>query len=293
MSGGTPTAPTDISGKASVVLTNKGDVATFDTARTRLAVGSNDQVLTADSTVAKGLAWKTNPDITPPTTTKGDLSGYSTSQTRIGIGSNDQVLTADSTTALGLAWKTASGIPSGVILMWSGLIANIPSGWVICDGNNSTPNLLTKFIRSVATVSTEAGSTGGSDSVTLTTAQLASHTHTQNAHTHTQNAHTHTQNAHGHGGSTNTTGDHTHTTDNTPSQVRSGGGAYWASGSSTSTTSSSGSHSHTVTVTDSTAVNQNTTAVNQNATAVNQNAGSGSSHENRPAYFELIYIMKS
>jgi hypothetical protein len=58
MSGGTPTAPTDISGKASVVLTNKGDVATFDTARTRLAVGINGKALIADSTVSKGIAWK-------------------------------------------------------------------------------------------------------------------------------------------------------------------------------------------------------------------------------------------
>jgi len=104
MSGSTPT-----SSGASTVLTNKGDIVGFDTARKRIGIGSDDQVLTADSTNANGLAWKTNPDITPPTTTKGDISGFSTIQTRVPIGSNDQVLTADSTNANGLAWKAIAG----------------------------------------------------------------------------------------------------------------------------------------------------------------------------------------
>jgi hypothetical protein len=54
MSGSTPT-----SSGASVVLTQKGDIVGFDTARKRIAVGSNDQVLTADSTTGDGIAWKT------------------------------------------------------------------------------------------------------------------------------------------------------------------------------------------------------------------------------------------
>ena len=47
----------------------------------------------------------------------------------------------------GLTWADAGGIPSGVILMWSGLIANIPSGWVLCNGQNSTPDLRGRFIQ--------------------------------------------------------------------------------------------------------------------------------------------------
>ena len=39
-----------------------------------------------------------------------------------------------------------SGIPSGFIGMWSGATDTIPSGWVLCDGNNSTPDLRNKFI---------------------------------------------------------------------------------------------------------------------------------------------------
>jgi len=41
---------------------------------------------------------------------------------------------------------TTSAIPSGVIVMWSGTIANIPEGWVICDGTNGTPDLTDRFI---------------------------------------------------------------------------------------------------------------------------------------------------
>jgi len=66
----------------------------------------------------------------------------------------------------------AVAIPSGLIAMWHGLIANIPSGWVICDGNNGTPNLLAKFVEGVATAATNPGTTGGSLSKTT-----AGHTH--------------------------------------------------------------------------------------------------------------------
>lgn len=41
------------------VLTTKGDLVAFDTAPTRLPVGSNAQVLTADSTQATGIKWAT------------------------------------------------------------------------------------------------------------------------------------------------------------------------------------------------------------------------------------------
>ena len=39
--------------------------------------------------------------------------------------------------------------PPGIIAMYSGLRTGIPSGWVICDGNNGTPDLRGRFIRMV------------------------------------------------------------------------------------------------------------------------------------------------
>ena len=39
-----------------------------------------------------------------------------------------------------------SGIPSGFIGMWYGATNAIPSGWVLCDGQNNTPDLRDKFV---------------------------------------------------------------------------------------------------------------------------------------------------
>jgi microcystin-dependent protein len=35
---------------------------------------------------------------------------------------------------------------AGMIMMWSGSIASIPSGWYLCDGTNGTPDLRNKMI---------------------------------------------------------------------------------------------------------------------------------------------------
>lgn len=35
---------------------------------------------------------------------------------------------------------------SGIILIWSGAIVNIPAGFVLCDGNNGTPDLRNRFV---------------------------------------------------------------------------------------------------------------------------------------------------
>lgn len=52
-------------------------------------------------------------------------------------------------------------IPAGLIAIWSGATGSIPSGWVLCNGTNGTPNLQDKFV--VGAGSTYAvGATGGS-----------------------------------------------------------------------------------------------------------------------------------
>lgn len=100
-------------------------------------------------------------------TTAGDIV-YATGASawaRLGIGTNGQYLR---TNAGATAPEWTSGVfPQYGILIWHGTIANIPAGFVICDGNNSTPNLLTKFLQGVATAGTDPGATGGA----------ATHTH--------------------------------------------------------------------------------------------------------------------
>ena len=72
---------------------------------------------------------------------------------------------------------------AGMIMLWSGSSASIPSGWLLCDGTSSTPDLRNRFV--VGAGSTYAvGATGGSAD-----AVVVSHTHTA---TVTDPGHSHT-----------------------------------------------------------------------------------------------------
>ncbi len=79
-----------------------------------------------------------------------------------------------------------TAIPSGLIAMWSGAANAIPTGWVLCDGTNNTPDLRNRFIigaGSTYAVDAKGGATSrtissGVGATTLTTSQIPSHTHT-------------------------------------------------------------------------------------------------------------------
>jgi hypothetical protein len=83
-------------------------------------------------------------------------------------------------------------IPTGVIVMWSGTVATIPSGWLICDGTNSTPDLRDRFIIGARQDDAGAAKTNVTGSLTQTggtkDAIVVSHTHTA---TVTDPGHTH------------------------------------------------------------------------------------------------------
>lgn len=109
-------------------------------------------------------------------------------------------------------------IPAGVILMWSGSVASIPTGWLLCNGSNGTPNLQDRFI--VGAGSTYAvNATGGSaDAIVV-------------AHTHT--------------GTTSTVGDHVHTANAGLSDFDAGPfGGGRAQIVQTLTTNPAGAHNH-------------------------------------------------
>ena len=63
------------------------------------------------------------------------------------------------------------------IRIWSGLLADIPTGWTLCDGSGATPNLIAKFIQGTSLSTTEPldNITGGNDSVQV---PLPAHLHT-------------------------------------------------------------------------------------------------------------------
>jgi microcystin-dependent protein len=73
-------------------------------------------------------------------------------------------------------------IPSGVIVMWSGTIATIPTGWFLCDGSNSTPDLRNRFIIAANADDGGAAKTAVTGSATQSggskDAIVVSHTHT-------------------------------------------------------------------------------------------------------------------
>ena len=71
------------------------------------------------------------------------------------------------------------GLPTGAIIIWSGAANAIPTGYVLCDGNNSTPNLAGKFVVGyhASNGDYDVGDTGGAETVTLTEAQMPSHVH--------------------------------------------------------------------------------------------------------------------
>ena len=70
----------------------------------------------------------------------------------------------------------SGGVPTGAIILWSGAVNAIPTGYVICDGNNSTPDLRNAFI--LAAGDTYAvGATGGAATHTLSLAEIPAHNH--------------------------------------------------------------------------------------------------------------------
>ena len=67
----------------------------------------------------------------------------------------------------------------GMIIMWNNTVATIPTGFVLCDGSNGTPDLRGRFVvgHHPSNNDYDINDTGGSESVTLTVNQMPSHKH--------------------------------------------------------------------------------------------------------------------
>lgn len=196
------------------------------------------------------------------------------SPTFTGIPAAPTAATGTNTTQIATtAYVLANGVPSGAILMWSGTIATIPSGWYLCDGTNGTPNLTNKFIigadaddggAAKTSITGSATQTGGSKD-----AIVVSHTHTGS---------TASAGSHEHYVVTTTPGNTGITSSNYVSYYESSGtpNDYTLIGHSNvanaGRSSAAGSHTHSVTV---------------------DSAGSSGTNANLSPYFALAYIMKA
>ena len=173
-----------------------------------------------------------------PLTIKGDLDlqGGMTLNGQAGTSGQFLMSKGDGTTP---QWGSAvipDAFSTGMIIMWNGTPANVPTGWALCNGANGTPNLTDKFIVGAGSAY-GYGATGGTKDATLV--------------------------SHNHSGSTGGAGGHSHTYSkggSSTAQMGSGVGSPGVNNGFTSTnTSSIGNHTHSVSIstTGSSATNKN------------------------------------
>ena len=205
-------------GTAGQVLTSDGTDLKWD-ASSNLPAGSSAQIAITDVSsgtprllLATGSGTQkdvlSNSNLTYNTSTEvitGKISNISNHDTDdLSEGSSNQYFTTAraraSVSASGdLSYNSSTGqfsvnVPSafvsGMIILWSGAANNIPSGFVLCDGNNSTPNLTDRFVVG-AGAAYGVGASGGSSSVTISQSQLPSHNHSLSASGTTNSAGSH------------------------------------------------------------------------------------------------------
>ena len=172
--------------------------------------------------------------------------------------------------------ELSATLPVGGIILWSGSLASIPVGWVLCDGASGTPDLRDRFVVG-AGLGYAVGGTGGEATVALATANLPVHGHTFSGSGNTGDG-----GAHSHG---ITDPGHVHSYTVVTNRNGGGGGNDQYTNTTTASTVSAftgislvgaPNHTHPVTVSGTTG-----------------DTGSGTAHENRPPYYALAYIMKT
>ena len=191
----------------------------------------------------------------------------------------------------------------GMIMLWYGSVASIPNGWVLCDGNNSTPDLRNRFVIGAGT----GGNYSPDDTGGFADATLVSHSHTINNHNHSfsgSQSHAHTIDNHTHNFSANTSSNtHNHVYQNQVAAINANERPWPASNNDCrldDADTTNNTHSHSVSgTTDPGGLNTNSSTVTISGTTGNQSdsgtnsQGSSATNKNLPPYYALCYIMKT
>ena len=89
----------------------------------------------------------------------------------IANGGTGATTAANARTNLDVA-QAVYAVPAGGIIIWSGSQASIPTGWLLCNGSSSTPDLRDRFIVGAGLTYAVNASGGSANAI------LVSHTHT-------------------------------------------------------------------------------------------------------------------
>ena len=167
------------------------------------------------------------------------------------------------------AFVAQNAILTGMIVMWSGSVATIPLGYVLCDGDNSTPDLTDKFIMGAGSTYNPEDTGGSAD------ATLPSHNHSFSDTTSSAGSHTHFV------VSSSTSSNPSFNSNSAMTWASAGGlgNSDYRGGSSSGTanrgkSNSAPDHSHSVSGNTST-------------------SGASATNANLPPYFALAFIMKT
>ena len=105
------------------------------------------------------------------------LTGNATAPTQSSSDNSTQLATT--------AYVLANGVPSGAIMLWSGSSGSIPSGWYLCNGSNSTPDLRDRFIVGAGSTYSVGGTGGSADAIVVSHTHTATSSVTDPGHFHT------------------------------------------------------------------------------------------------------------
>ncbi len=159
----------------------------------------------------------------------------------------------------------SSAIPVGVIVMWSGQVTNVPTGWALCNGSGGTPDLRGKFIVG-AGGTYSLGQTGGAERNDI------SHTHAINPDAPP----------------TSVAGNHAH---HVEGQTNACIGDCVDGADSGSKSVGSDTHQHSFSIGTSGAGDHSHTVNNHAHGGITQSSNT-TTIDNRPPYYALAYIMK-